>query len=122
MPRITVKPMKPDPLDDLLADYAIQRPAAPVPDRFTADVWQTIEQRRRPFGLSNLVGLKWSELFREPRLALCALAIAMVTAMIPAVSEHSASEQQLARESLHFEVFSPDIASVLPSGARAAQK
>ncbi len=115
-------PKDPDRLDDLLSAYAKQRPAAPEDNRFTAEVWSKIETRRRPFGLGSLVGLSWIELFRQPRLAFAALAAAVFTAIIPAALERPEQRRELARASLHFEVFSPENSSVLPSAERLAHK
>jgi len=109
-------------LDEFLSAYAKLRPAAQEDHRFTAEVWSKIETRRRPFGLGSLVGLNWLELFRQPRLALAALAVAAFTATIPAALERPEQQRELTRASLHFEVFSPENSSVLPPAERFAHK
>ncbi len=112
--------MNSDPIDDLLSAYAKQPPPA-APDRLTADVWKEIEQRRQR-GFGALLGLNWSELLQRPRLALSALGLALVAGLMPAVAARSADHALRARDSLHFEVFSPDIPSVLIATARPTRK
>ena len=97
--------MNPDPLDDLLSDYAKQ--PMPTPPQVTMDVWNEIAQRRRrPFWSGLLPVLDWRELFREPRLVVAALALALMAGVLPAAMARSNAETKLARESLHFDVFS----------------
>ncbi len=112
--------MNPDPIDDLLSAYAKQ-PLPAAPDRFTADVWKDIEQRRRR-GLGALLGLDWQELLRRPRLALSAFGLALLAGLLPAAVTRSADHALLARNSLHFEVFSPDMPSVLIASAQPARR
>ena len=112
--------MNPDPIDDLLSAYAKQQMPA-VPDRLTADVWKEIEQRRRR-GLGALLGLNWRELLRRPRLALAALGLALLAGLLPAAVTRSADHALLVRDSLHFEVFSPDMPSVLIATAQSARR
>ena len=101
--------MNSDPLDDLLAGYAKQ-PTPPPPDRLTAGIWREIELRRRQsFWRRVLPSLDWDELFREPRVAFPALALAVFIGVLPAVAMRSYGQVSLARESLHFEVFSPNL-------------
>ena len=111
--------MNPDPIDDLLNAYAKQ-PTPAVPDRMTADIWRDIERRRSRFGW--LIGLSWQELLRQPRLAVAALGLALLAGLLPATTLRSVEHAQRARESLHFEVFSPDTPSMLLAGARAVRK
>ncbi len=97
--------MNPDPVDDLLAAYGQQpQPTAP---QITTGVWKEIAQRRRrPFWSALLPVLDWRELFREPRLVVAALALALMAGVLPAAMARSNAETKLARDSLHFEVFS----------------
>lgn len=112
--------MNPDPLDDLLSAYAKQ-PLPAAPDRLTADVWRDIEQRRRR-GLGALLELNWRELLRRPRFALSAFGLALLAGLLPAAVTRSADHALLARDSLHFEVFSPDMPSVLIATAHSARR
>ena len=112
--------MKPDPIDDLLSAYASQ-PLPPAPHRIATDVWRDIEQRRRS-GFGGLIGLNWRELLQRPALALSALALALLVGLMPAALTHSANEAERARQSLHFEVFSPDMPSILVASARGIQR
>lgn len=112
--------MKPNSIDDLLSGYAKQ-PLPAAPDRFTAGVWQEIEQRRHR-GLGALPGLNWRELLQRPRFALSALGLALLAGLLPAAVTRSTDHALLARDSLHFEVFSPDMPSVLIASARSARR
>ena len=112
--------MNPDPLDDLLSAYAKQ-PLPAAPDRFTADVWKEIEQRRHR-GVGALLGLNWRELLQRPRFALSALGLALLAGLLPAAVTRSADHALLARDSLHFEVFSADMPSILVATAHSARK
>lgn len=99
--------MKPDPLEQTLASYAKQ-PLPTCPDRLTTDVWREIEQRRRHSVWAQLCQqFDWRELSAEPRLALAALGLALAIGLVPALLQAKPEvEKRLARESLHFEVFS----------------
>lgn len=99
--------MKSDPLDKSLADYA-QQPLPACPDRLASNVWREIESRRRRSIWTRLFPLlDWPELFREPRLALSAAGLALAIGFVPALLQAKpGTEIRLARESLHFEVFS----------------
>ena len=98
--------MKPDTLDDLLIAYA-QQPV-PATSLRTSDAWREIERRRRQNVWSRLfLILDWHELFAEPRLALAALAFALMIGAVPAMAMARAEHaDHLARQSIHFEVFS----------------
>jgi hypothetical protein len=97
--------MNPDPFDDLLRAYAKQ-PLPSLP-QVTTEVWNEIAQRqRRPYWNGLLPALNWNELFREPRLVIPALALALMAGVLPVTLARSNAEAKLARESLHFEVFS----------------
>jgi len=99
--------MKPDPIDRALASYA-QESLPMCPDRLTSDVWREIDRRRRESVWTRLFPLlDWNELFREPRLALSAVGLALAVGLVPAfLQTRPLSDTRLARESLHFEVFS----------------
>ena len=107
--------MNPDPFDNLLSAYAKQ--PLPTPPQVTMEVWSEIAQRRRrPFWSGLLPTLNWSELFREPRLVIPGLALALMAGVLPVTIARSNAEVKLARESLHFDVFSarsPGTPSVL---------
>lgn len=97
--------MNPDPLDDLLSDYS-KRSMPPAP-RGTSEIWHEIElRRRRPFWSGLLPALNWDEFFREPRLVISALVLALMAGVLPAAMGRADVSPQLARESLHFDVFS----------------
>ena len=115
--------MNSDPLDDLLGAYSKQS-TPPPPDRLTTGVWQEIEHRRnQTFWHRVLPSLSWLELFREPRVALPALALALLIGLLPATTVRSYGQVRLARESLHFEVFSPNLsAATLWSGLPNVRK
>ncbi|MBL9188385.1 MAG: hypothetical protein JNK23_12945 [Opitutaceae bacterium] len=112
--------MNTDPIDDLLSSYAKQ-PLPGVPDRLAAEVWQEIELRRHR-GFGTLLGLNWRELLHRPRLALSALGLALLAGLLPAAVTRSADHARLARDSLHFEVFSPDTPLVLIAAAHSARR
>jgi hypothetical protein len=98
--------MKSDPLDRLLDDYARQlKPFSGGPSH--ADVWQAIEQRRGQSGWSRVASLlEWRELFGEPRVALAAAVFAIAVGVVPAAMVGRAENQRrLARQSIHFDVF-----------------
>lgn len=101
--------MKPDRLENLLAGYAERPlPAASVPT--AANVWREIERRRRQSIWTRLFPvLDWRELFSEPRMAMVALAFAVVVGVVPAaLASRTVNERRLARQSIHFEVFAMD--------------
>ena len=115
--------MKPDPIDPLLADYA--RQAVPnAPERINADVWREIEHRRhRTFWSRVLPLLEWRELFGEPRLAATAMFCALAVGVFPAVIwAKSQAQQRLARQSMHFDVFSANSATQLATLTGAATR
>lgn len=99
--------MKHDPLEQTLASYARQ-PLPPCPEQLTADVWRDIERRRQESVWSRLFPLlDWHELFGEPRLAVVALGFAVMIGVVPAVVlSRAENTKRLARQSMHFEVFS----------------
>ena len=97
--------MNPDPLDNLLSDYSKQ--SMPTPQQGTSEIWREIEhRRRRPFFGGLLPALNWNEFFREPRLVIPALVLALMAGVLPAAMVRADVSPQLARESLHFDVFS----------------
>jgi hypothetical protein len=106
--------MNTDPLDRKLERYA-QAPLPAAPLNVAAGVWHEIEHRRRQ---SLVARLGWNELLSRPRWALAGLAFAVAVGAVPAVAFTRAQQaKQLARDSLHFDVFSPhprgQIASLL---------
>jgi hypothetical protein len=105
--------MKPDPLDDMLAAYAKQPvPTASSPSN--AEVWREIERRREHSMWRRMFSIfEVRELFAEPRMALAATALALVVGIVPAaLVSRTQNERRLARESIHFEVFAPNSASL----------
>jgi len=98
--------MNSDQLDALLHAYS-RHPLPPPPDRLNSGVWSEIEQRRhRHVWLEIFPMLSWRELFAEPRLAVAGLAIALLAGVLPAAVVRASDNTQLARTSLHFDVFS----------------
>ncbi len=99
--------MKPDRLENMLADYAAQ-PLPTSPEPSTAEVWQAIERRRQESLWSHrFLVFDWRELFAEPRLAVAAVAFAVTVGVVPAVAfNRIENERMLARQSIHFDVFS----------------
>ncbi len=101
--------MNTDPLDDLLGAYSKQS-TPPPPDRLTSGVWREIELRRsQTFWRRVLPSLDWQEIFSEPRVTVPALALALFIGVLPAVATRSYGQAALARESLHFDVFSSKV-------------
>ena len=105
--------MNSDPLDELLHSYSKQSlPTAA--ERLSSDVWQTIRLRRqKPFWSRLLPILNWHEVFAEPRLVVSALAVALAVGVVPAMLARHAGHSRLARESLHFEIFSVATPAIL---------
>ena len=96
--------MNQDPLDPLLGDYA-QHSLPRCPLDLQAGVWREIERRRHD---TLAARLGWNELFQRPAWTLAGLVIALAVGAVPAMAfGHAQSTKQLARDSLHFEVFSP---------------
>jgi len=101
--------MKPDRLENVLAAYAAQPlPIASGPS--TDEVWREIEKRRRQSLWSRLFPLlDWRELLSEPRLAVAAIAFAIAVGAVPAAAFNRVeNERRLARQSIHFDVFSSE--------------
>jgi hypothetical protein len=93
-------------LDSLLAAYAKQPiPESKGPSR--SDVWAAIERRRKQSGWARIFStLDLRDLFSEPRMAVAALAFAVVVGMVPAaITTRTLNDRRLARQSIHFEVF-----------------
>jgi len=99
--------MKPDPIERALGAYA-QESLPACQDRLISDVWREIDSRRRQSVWTRLFPiLDWHELFREPRLALSAVGLALAVGLVPAfLQAKPVADTRLARDSLHFEVFS----------------
>lgn len=101
--------MKPDRLETILAAYAAQSlPASSEPS--TAEVWREIERRRRQSLWSRIFPMfDWREFLLEPRLAVAAVAFAVTVGVLPAMAfNRIENERRLARQSMHFDVFSVD--------------
>ena len=97
--------MNDDPLDRKLEAYAKQ-PLPSMPPDLTAAVWRDVERRRGE-------SISWDALL-SPRIALAGLAFALLVGIAPAVVVVKLqSSRQLASESLHFDVFSTDVARVV---------
>lgn len=93
-------------LDSWLASYAKQ----PLPDfkgPSCSEIWAAIDQRRKQSGWLRLLStLDVRDLFSEPRMAVAALAFAILVGVVPAaVVGRAQNERRLARQSIHFEVF-----------------
>jgi hypothetical protein len=101
--------MKPDCLEDMLAAYAAQ-PLPPLSGSPAAGVWLEIENRRKQSWWARLFPvLDW----REPRMALTALALAVTVGVVPAIAINQAeNKQELVRQSIRFDVFSSDTGSL----------
>lgn len=98
--------MNSDPLDELLRSYSQQPSPAPA-ERLSSDVWKSIQLRRKQSFWSRMLPiLDWRELFTEPRFVVAALAVAILVGTFPAMMMGRSPSPRLARESLHFEVFS----------------
>lgn len=96
--------MNPDTLERRLEAYAKQ-PLPAAPTNVAVAVWLEIERRRHE---SLLARLGWHKLLERPAWALAGLAFALAVGAIPAVAFSRVQQaRQLARDSLHFEVFSP---------------
>ena len=107
--------MKNNPLEDLMAAYSKQ-PLPLPPKRGSADIWREIEaRRRRSFWSRVLPLLEWRELFLEPRMAVAAFTLAIAVGILPGyiVMGRANAETRLARQSLHFEVFSAGATDLL---------
>ena len=102
--------MKPDPLDDLLHDYARQQ-LLPSPPDLATTVFAEIAQRRGQSFWTRLAPMPdWRELTGEPRLAFAALTCALAIGILPALLlAESDAKKLLARQSIHFDVFSQSI-------------
>lgn len=105
--------MKPDRLENLIAEYAAQ-PLPTFSGPSNSEVWREIERRRREsWWLRVFPVIDWRELFAEPRLAVAAVAFAVVIGVVPALALNRIEyERRLARQSIHFEVFSSDAGSL----------
>ncbi len=97
--------MKLEPIDSLLAAYAA-KPLPPSSARLRAGVWREIEERRRTAWPWAWRFLDWRALLAEPKVAIAGLVVAMLTAVLPAAAARNYDAAQLARTSLHFDVFS----------------
>jgi hypothetical protein len=105
--------MKSDPLDELLRSYA-RRPVPLFSEPLSSDVWQVIHRRRlRPFWSRLLPILDWREVSAEPHLVAAAIAVALAAGVLPAMLTARERIPRLARESLHFEVFSAAAPAIL---------
>lgn len=98
--------MNPDPIDPLLSDYS-REPVPDTPKNFQEGVWREIARRRHTSFWSRILPLlEFRELFSEPRLAAAAFTMAIAIGVVPAaVWTRLRSEQRLARDSIHFDVF-----------------
>lgn len=93
-------------LDAMLEAYANQPlPKFKGPSR--SEIWGAIDQRRKQSGWIRIFStLDLRDLFAEPRMAIAALAFAVLVGVVPAaVIGRAENERRLARQSMHFEVF-----------------
>lgn len=99
--------MKPDSLDDTLKGCAREPlPPAPTQERLSSAVFAEIaRRRRRPFSERILPLLGWSELFFEPRVAIPAVALAVLIGLAPTFALRAGARPPTAKESLHLEIF-----------------
>lgn len=93
-------------LDSMLAAYA-KEPLPEFKGPSRSEIWGAIEQRRRQSGWLRVFStLDLRDLFSEPRMAVAALAFAVMVGVVPAaVVGRTQNERRLARQSIHFEVF-----------------
>ncbi len=108
--------MNPDRLEKVLAAYVAQPlPLASEPSN--AEIWREIDRRRQQTVWTRLLPmLDWRELFGEPRLAMAALAFAIMIGVVPAaLIARTENEKRLARHSIGFEVFALDSTETLGS-------
>ena len=96
-----------DPLENSLRALA-RKPLPGAPADLSRGVWAEIERRRRQSFWSRVFPLlEWREMFREPRLAVAALACALAIGILPAAAWNRTQQQhRLAQQSLHLDVFS----------------
>ena len=102
-------------LDELLSAYAKQ-PVPPPAARGTSEIWREIETRRGKSFWALVQSLfEWRGFLIEPRMAVAALALASVVGVLPGyfIVSRANAEAQLARRSLHFEVFSASATDLL---------
>lgn len=102
--------MQPDRLENMLAAYAKQ-PCPTSSEPSNAAIWREIELRRRKesFWSHMFTVPGWRELFAEPRLAVAAVAFAIMVGVVPAMAFNRVeNERRLARQSIHFDVFSAE--------------
>lgn len=105
--------MSTDPLDEKLGAYA-QQPLPSAPADLPTAVWRQIEGQRADT-------FSWDKLL-SPKVALAGLAFALLVGIAPAVVlVKLQSSKQLASESLHFDVFSTELAGNVVSGLKPAQ-
>jgi len=102
-----------DRIEKLLAASAAQ-PLPPSAEPATAEIWREIDQRRQQSVWTRMFAIfEVRELFSEPRMALAAVAFALMVGAVPAaLVSRSQNERRLARQSIHFEVFAADSASL----------
>jgi hypothetical protein len=115
--------MNNNPLDELLNAYAKQ-PLPPTSGGDLTEIWRSIETRRRqPFWSRVLPLLEWRELFLDPRIAGAAFAVAIAIGIVPGyiAANRANAETQLARHSLHFEVFSAGATDLLANRQATAK-
>jgi hypothetical protein len=107
--------MKHDLLDSLLAAYAKQ-PLPTAAEPSVREIWREIERRRAQSVWERMFSvMEFRELFAQPRMAVVALALAMVVGVVPAALVGRAeNERRLARQSIHFEVFAAGSGSLGP--------
>ena len=105
--------MNHDPLDDMLAGYA-KRTLPTVAGPSQVEGWREIERRRQQSVWRRMFAIfEVRELFSEPRMALASVAFALVVGVVPAaLVSRTQNERRLARQSIHFEVFATDSASL----------
>lgn len=113
--------MTPDPLDENLAAYARQETSFCPPD-LKVGIWREIERRRQQSFWTRLLPiLEWREVFSEPRVAGLAFLVAIAIGIFPvAIIAKRQTDERIARESIHFDVFSQSSISQFSSLAHGS--
>jgi hypothetical protein len=119
--------MNEEKVDRMLAELSC-REKPPAPDLRSRVCREIGRRRARPTFRQRLLPiLSWSEMLLQPRIAACALGIALATGAIPGVwsltPARPGTEAEYARKSLHLDVFEAvKILSLKPSATGASSR